>query len=190
MIDWRLVGLVGALLIVVAPAKAAPAEQADCPYDSLAEADRALVGEVLFTQMDEGGPKLPPATVNKAQTALEIAMGQCVAKHGWSEDEASSAFSYASTRMLSDVARRYMDQLGGDSNVADLFFAQNKYRILEEDAAGNSSEEWANTRLVEMGYAPAKSRAFDAVWLYLGLLFQIDAQREAFVSGKKPDWTK
>lgn len=184
----RFVSFLVGLALLPASALAAPAEQADCPYESLAEADRALVGEVLFTQMD--GPKLPPATVNKAQAALEMAMGQCVTKHGWTDDEASSAFSYASTRMLSDVARRYIDQLGGDSNVADLFFAQNKYRILEEDAAGNSSEEWANTRLVEMGYAQAKSPAFDAVWLYLGLLFQIDAGREAFVSGKKPEWTK
>jgi hypothetical protein len=172
------------------PSLAAPAEQADCPYEALAEADRAVIGEVMFSQMDDGGPKLPPAPVDKAQAALEQAMDQCVTQHGWSEDEASAAFSYVSTRMLSDVAKSYVTQLGGDANVADLFFAQNKYQILDEGAAGNDSRDWANTRLAEMGYAKARSPAFDAVWLYLGLLFQIDAERETFISGKKPEWTK
>lgn len=170
---------------------AAPAEQADCPYDALAQQERELVGRTMFAQMGGDKDLAPePSSIAEAQTAMEAAMDQCVTANEWTENEASSAFSYASTRMLADVAKGYVQRFGGDAAVADLFFAQNKYQILEEGAAGNDSRDWANTRLVEMGFAKAKSPAFDAVWLYLGLLFQIDEQREAFITGQKPEWSK
>lgn len=180
-----------ALVCLGAPSLATPAEQADCPYDRMTEQQRAVAGQVLFVQMN-GEKSLPflPSEVEEAQTALEKAMAQCAETHKWTEDEASAAFSYSTTRMLSEITRRYVEHLGGDAAAADLFFAQNKYTILDEDAAGNSSKEWANTRLLELGFAKKGSRAFEVVWLYYGLLFQADDERVAFVSGKKPEKTK
>lgn len=176
---------------IAGTASAAPAEQADCPYDAMTEQHRTAAGEVLFAQMNrEKASPLPPAQEAQAQIAIEKAMAHCIETNAWTQDQAAAAFSYATTRMLSDIARRYVQHLGGETDAADLFYAQNKYAILDEDAAGNSSKEWANTRLVEMGFAKAGSPAFDAIWLYLGLLFQRDAERDAFVTGQKPEGTK
>lgn len=177
-------GLAAALFAgVCAPVFAAPAEQADCPYAKLAVQDRVVAGEVLFAVQANMEPNFDRVAVKQAQSAIEKAMQLCIAENGWTQDEALAAFSYVSTRMLADTARLYLLHKRGDADVADLFFAQNKYRIMDEAAAGNSSEQWANTRLVEMGFAKAGSPAFQAVWLYLDFLFQIEIEREAFAIG-------
>jgi hypothetical protein len=181
---------IGAVFLTTGSLLAAPAEQADCTYDRFSEQEREIVGDYLFDSMDrdKNAPAGPEA--KQIDIIFNANMNACIAQHGWSENEATSAFSYTSTRLLAGTTRSIMQKMGGDGAAADLFFAQNKYRILDEQNAGRSSEEWAKTRLVEMGFATEKSPAFDAVWLYLGLLFQAETEREAFVSGKTPEWTK
>lgn len=172
-------------MFISAPAYAAPAEQADCAYGRLNDADRDSVGIALFAAMDKNSPY--KSDEKQARAKIVAAIKSCADANGWSENEALSAFTYTSKRLLAGMVEKYLIELGGDAAVADLFYAQNKYIILEESAAGNSSREWANTRLVEMGFAKSGARAFEVVWLYLDLLFQIDATRDTFISGVKPE---
>lgn len=172
------------------PAYAAPAEQADCALGQLGEEQRLILGDSMIDADAQRPREAQLPGLGPSRAALETALKACVTQHRWTPDEATAAQSYSLSRMTAEVARYYMHEMGADIAAADLFFAQNKYQILDERVAGYSSKEWANTRLVELGFAKAKSPAFEAVWVYFDLLFRIDAEREAFATGQKPDWTK
>lgn len=177
----------GLLMALAAPAHAAPAEQANCAYDGMTEQERELSGRVILQSLDGRDAAQQTVEMRRAKTALSGLIAGCEAKHGWTKDEANAAYSYSALRLMAGSAREILEQMGGDPAAADLFFAQNKYKILEEEAAGRSSEEWAKTRLIEMGFAAEKSPAFEAVWFYLGLLFQIDSEYESFISGNRSE---
>jgi hypothetical protein len=180
----------GFAFVSPAPLLAAPAQQIDCAYDLLSAPERDLIGAFMLETLASNGRKKESAEETRAADSFEARIDECSAQHGWTESEANTAFTYTGLRMMAATARTVTEEMGGDGAAADLFYAQNKYKILEEEAAGRTSQEWADSRLVEMGFAPQGSRAFDAVWLYLGLLFQSDAERDVFVTGQKPDWTK
>jgi hypothetical protein len=174
-------------LAMAAPANAAPAEQADCALGQLAEEQRLLLGDSMIGSDAQRPSQALPEGLAEARIGLETALKACTAKHGWSQDRAAIALSYSFARMTAEVARYYIHAMGADIAAADLFFAQNKYQILDERAAGYSSREWANLRLIELGFAKEKSDAYNAVWLYFDMLFRIDAEREAFVIGQMPE---
>lgn len=166
---------------------AAPAEQIECAYGQIGEEQRLLIGDSMISPDSQRQQNPPTPGLAQAEAAVEAALTSCATQYGWTADEANAAMSFTMSRMIADIAKYYVQRLGGDQASADLFYAQNKYKMLDEAAAGRASDEWANTRLVEMGFAPKVSKAFDAVWLYFSMLFQADAQRETFVTGAKPE---
>lgn len=166
---------------------AAPAEQIECAYGQIGQEQRLLIGDSMISPDARRQQNPPTPGLAQAEAAVEAALTSCATQHGWTADEANAAMSFTMSRMIADIAKYYVQRLGGDQASADLFYAQNKYKMLDEAAAGRASDEWANTRLVEMGFAPKGSKAFDAVWLYFSMLFQADAQRETFVTGAKPE---
>jgi hypothetical protein len=177
-------------LLAATSVYAAPAEQASCALDALTEQQQLTVGDYSIVALSRGGEHSQTPPVRQALVALEAANKSCGVKHGWSADEASSALAFATMQLVAKSSRLAIVEMGGDANAADLFYAQNKYLILEENAAGRSSEEWATTRLVEMGFAKKDSPAFDAVWIYLQALFESESQLGTFEAGKMPEWAK
>lgn len=173
---------------VAFPAHAA--DNIDCVFDALSTQSQLHIGDVglaTMTGQTKNGP--PPSVIAEANRALVVAMEGCVAKFGWSENDANNAAAYTTIRSMLIVTRSYVEKSGGDPNVADLFYAQNKYKILEEQAAGQSSEAWGNQALELSGYAPKGSKAFEVVWFYMGLLFQRDDILTAFIEGKTAEWS-
>jgi hypothetical protein len=174
-------------LMLATPLPAAPLAQINCVYDSVAEGDRESFGRDLFAAMYDSAAPLALAHGSKAQAAIIANAAVCKTQNSWTADEAAAATTHTMLRLLAGATQNIIKNLGGDPAAADLFFAQNKYKILDENAAGNSSEEWARTRLVEMGFASPKSKAFEVVWLYLGFLFQQDDEADNFVNNRAVD---
>jgi hypothetical protein len=181
-----------ALILTLAatwPAAALPTDQADCAFDAMKPQERLQVGDLAMFSMSQDKRNAPPkAAVDAADAALTKAIVGCATQYGWTENDADNAIGYTSIRTMLLVVRGYLVKMGGDANVADLFYAQNKYKILDDSAAGLSSETWANEALVQGGFAPKGSPAFEAVWLYLGFLFQQDDMLTAFAEGKSAQW--
>jgi hypothetical protein len=186
----RFRGFVMGLALLSVSAYAAPAEQADCAYAQMSEDHRLLIGAGILGLDYDLSPLSNAGGLKEAHAALDKALASCSAHHGWDATQSDLAADYSMMRMLADIHRYAMVQMGADGDVADLFFAQNKYQIMDEKAAGLSSEEWANTRLIELGFAKKGSKALNLLWVYYRDLFEIDVMRENFVAGKRPDWIK
>jgi hypothetical protein len=168
------------------PAMAAPVEQVDCAFNAMKPLEQLQLGKITMANMSSDKNALPSkAAVVAVSETLGNAIFTCAGGFGWNENDASNALAYTTVRGMLLETQGIVQKLGGTVNAADLFYAQNKYKILEEEAASRSSEVWANEALLQMGFAPMGSPAFDAVWLYLGLLFQQDDMRAAFIDGKK-----
>jgi hypothetical protein len=182
--------LLGAVALMAATsAGAAPADQSNCVLDQLNDQQQAIVGEYSIVAVARRGQVAETPAAKQALDAFETAITTCTGQHGWSENEASSALAYSTIQLVAKSSRVAIVEMGGDADAADLFYAQNKYKILEESAADRNSEEWATTRLIEMGFAKKDSPAFNALWVYLQALFQSESELEAFVTGKQPEWT-
>jgi hypothetical protein len=176
----RLAGVVCALAIGGIANAAAAADPIDCAFDQLDEDQRNALGDASLTllvgqQVTSVAPEL-----TQAQRTLDAAMRGCSAANLWSDAKADIALNHTITKMMLDSMRYHIGQLNGDVAAADLFFAQNKYQILDEEAAGLSSKDWVTTRLLELGFAKKGSRALDAVWIYYSLLFQLDTKAQEF----------